>query len=501
MKSVFLVDDEPLITDTIEALINWEKYNMKICGTANDGWTAREMILEKCPDFVITDIRMPGLNGLELISSVQNSLPDTVFAIISGYNDFSYIRTALRLNVVDYLDKPVTIEKIESMLVEVQGILEKRRIRKENEKIWENRNTQQVLEKYINAPDAFLREVPKELEIMDRIHVLSLKCNSIFNYKECLKILQMEMDLLKIRLALVETSEGCTIVGWAGQPYSMNEVYAIYEKKFMPWLSSGLVTAVGMSRYYEYASNIKTAVIEAKCAKDYAVFFEEGIVRIEAVEIKNKSFENLVYDTQMAVFLRTGQWDKAEEILKEIFRQMDELHPEPDVIKHICLEIIYMNLSVCAESGQEYSDNGQPFLPHVRIASINNGGELKEWTWRTFYQLIGWMQERRTHTGHKDILKAKRYIDEHFNEPITLQFLAEMCFMNPNYFSAIFRDNVGMTYVKYLNTVRMEHAKQMIRSGLKIKQVSLRCGYQNTRYFSERFKAYTGVTPEQYRTS
>ncbi len=364
MKRIFLVDDEPLVTDTIKNLVDWNRYGMDICGVANDGVSAKAAILEMRPNLVITDIRMPGMNGLDLIASVQRKLPDTLFAIISGYNDFAYIRAALRLNVVDYLDKPVTVEKIESMLQEVQQIFQ-------------------------------------------------------------------EKD-------------------------------ALAEKK-------------------------------------YTDFFD-GAAEGEAVR---KGVEGQIkpgFQDQLGLLLRTAEWQRAEEAVEKILQQMEELRPNPDLVRHICLKIIYLSISICSESGKEYTKDGRPLLPHVEIASMNRAKDVRAWTQETFHEIVNWQKERRDQVGHKDIVKAKRYIDEHYGEAITLQMLADMCYMNQNYFSAVFRDQVGMNYVKYLNMVRMEHAKSMLREGKKIKVISEKCGFQNTRYFSEKFKSYTGVTPEQYRS-
>lgn len=363
MKTIFLVDDEPLVADMIKNLVDWNRYGMDICGVANDGVSAKEEILEMRPDLVITDIRMPGMNGLDLIASVQKKLPNTLFAIISGYNDFAYIRAALRLNVVDYLDKPVTVEKIESMLQAVQQIF------KERDALAKKEYTDffyDVSEK---------ETVPKEMEY------------------------QMRPDF---------------------------------------W-------------------------------------------------------------DQLGLLLRTGEWQKAEESVEKILQQMEQLRPDPDLVRHVCLKIIYLSISICTESGREYTKNGQPLLPHVEIASMNRARDVRAWTQETFHEIVSWQKERRDQVGRKDIVKAKRYIDEHYGEAITLQMLADMCYMNQNYFSAVFRDQVGMNYVKYLNMVRMENAKGMLREGKKIKVISEKCGFQNTRYFSEKFKSYTGVTPEQYR--
>ena len=497
MRKVFLVDDEPLITDMITTLVDWNSYGMCICGTANDGITAQRELLKKKPDLVITDIRMPGQNGLELIASVQKELTDTLFVIISGYNDFAYIRAALRLNVIDYLDKPVTIEKIESLLTEAQEIFRKKM---DPEQMSDCGRLEHQLEKILTENPGSILELPEMLRGKQTIHAAAFSGETLF-LKETLPGVLCELFAkMGITAAVLETDAGSVSVGWSEKSYSEKEVCQALKEELAGYLAEGRISAVGVSSCYETFCALRTAFLEAVCARDYAEFFGDEVIQIGDVPVRSgENRINMVFKDHIGLLLQTGEWEKAEAAVAGIFQQMEALRPNPDLVRHICLEIIYLSISVCSESGQEYMQDDHPLLPHVAVASLTKGSDVKAWTQETFHKIVSCMRERREQAGHKDIARAKRYIDEHYDEAITLQMLADMCYMNPNYFSVIFRDNVGMNYVKYLNMVRMEHAKEMVRSGYKIKVVSEKCGFQNTRYFSEKFKTYTGVTPEQYR--
>ena len=97
-------------------------------------------------------------------------------------------------------------------------------------------------------------------------------------------------------------------------------------------------------------------------------------------------------------------------------------------------------------------------------------------------------------------IRDREYIDRHYSEPITLPFLASLCRMQPTYFSMLFKEQVGQTYIKYINFVRMEHAKLMLSQGMKVKEIYEQVGFQNYRYFCDKFKVLLGCTPEQYRS-
>ena len=116
MGKVVIVDDEYIAAEGLVRLVDWKEYDLEVACIAHDGVSALSAILDVKPDIVFTDIRMPGLSGLDLIQAAKSRLPRTVFVIISGYNDFEYIRKAIRLSVFDYLDKPITVEKVTEIL-------------------------------------------------------------------------------------------------------------------------------------------------------------------------------------------------------------------------------------------------------------------------------------------------------------------------------------------------------------------------------------------------
>ena len=126
MKQVLIVDDERLTVEGLRLLVNWKSYDAEVCAVAFDGTTALQKIKMFHPDIVFTDIRMPGMNGLELIQQAKKEFPDTIFIIISGYNDFEYIRKALRFGVTDYVDKPASVEKIDEVMRHISTALAER---------------------------------------------------------------------------------------------------------------------------------------------------------------------------------------------------------------------------------------------------------------------------------------------------------------------------------------------------------------------------------------
>lgn len=197
---VVLVDDEQTIIEGFKKLIDWEKSGFEIAGEANDGAMAEKLMLDLRPDLAIVDINIPILSGLELIREVSKKLPETVFLIISGYDEFKYMREALHLRVTDYILKPVDFKEFSKLLLQIRmNLLEKNRIRirpggqeAAGDKTGEDMIQQMVL--YINghlAEDITLKRLADEFHMNSSYVSQFFKNNTGMNYREYLTFLRI----------------------------------------------------------------------------------------------------------------------------------------------------------------------------------------------------------------------------------------------------------------------------------------------------------------------
>ena len=498
MKRVFLVDDEYLAIEGLRRLVDWKKYDMEVCGVAGDGKSGREMILAQKPDIVFSDIRMPGMNGLDMIAAVKPALPQTLFAIISGYNDFEYVRTALRMSIVDYLDKPVTVEKVYAVLERMNAVFSAREQAAPN-----MAGLGEAMAELLRLEDVSLLQLK---ETGERCHANLLGVSNLTvgflgaKRPESIPAAALEKALAVHEIACVflPCGGGTLCVMHSERPYAVRDVRACVQSALEEAFASGEVECAGFSAQYMSLCDLKKAEQEASYAARYARFFDEEMVDFNALETDGGS--NLSgCRSQIGFALRTGEWQSAMEQVRQTVEVMQKNKLTPELFCHVCLELIYQGLGVCRETGREFEKNGRPFLPHVEISELMRCDEVGRWTIETYDAMIQWLRQRRIQTERKDVLRARKYIDEHFGEPITLEMLSQMCSMHTTYFSVVFKEQIGMTYIKYLNVVRIEKAKQMLLAGEKVKDVGERCGFGSPRYFTEKFKQYTGVTPDQFR--
>ena len=336
MYRMVVADDEYIVVEGIKAILERQKLQCQVVGYAYNGIDALDVIQEQKPDIVITDIRMPGLDGLSLIESCKEFLPEACYVVISGYTEFEYARRAITLGVVNYIDKPVTIQKIEEVLQEV-----------------EKRN---------NPPRYAYNRLIRETD-----HVVDM--------------------------VLIGKGEG---------------------------LEEGM----------------------------------EGVLRVMKETVPDfEQYKQEIY--------------KIMSMLVQIFKETS-----PDVVCQVA---------------------------HHDVEKLLGEEECREYCLSIVRKMSRFFLGKRVGSSHRVIQQLLQFIDEKYGDNIGLNELAMLVNMNPAYLSILFRNEVGMTYVKYLTDLRIKKAKEFLDEGMKVMEVSEKVGYNNYRYFCEIFKKYQGITPNEYK--
>lgn len=344
MKKVVIVDDEYIVVNGIKAMIAREKMDFEVTGYACDGIEGLKVIIEQQPDLVISDIRMPGMDGLALIEEARAYLPETIFVIISGYQEFEYARRALSLGVRGYIDKPITMAKVRETLQMANELIEKRQ---------HSRN------------DALKKE------------------------------------------------------------------YQTVSGQLM-----GLIT-----------------------------------------ERKSEGYVPLL--------------DHALEMLKG-------LAPELDDYKEECYKLICLGFGMFYEHRQEKKEE-QHFPSHNNMIRLETMEDVDSVVHELFKSMFQKIHAENLGNIHSTIIKLLEYIDDNYQRDMGLAEIADNFEMNPAYLSILFKEQVGMSYIKYLTKVRMDHAKRLLLEGYKVGEVSEMVGYSNYRYFCDVFKKHEGQTPNEFK--
>lgn len=529
MIKTIIVDDEIWVCKLICNIIDWEKYGFTIIGQAHNGQEAIKLISETHPDLVFTDIRMPGMDGLEVAKRTAELGLDTKFVIISGYSDFSYAKSAIEQGVFDYLLKPVEPNDLIALLKRLRAQLDQ-----ESEK---EANLQNQLEKskrhslshfFLNYLTGNAR-LPSE----DPIAYLNSEYNSTFS-DGIFQVFQIMLDeniattadMNRDVLKHIESKwydqlqptcyEVCIFL------FNLSVVcianYSVQSQKSVELLVSDAFKYCHMQipNIYRYSITLGVGTPQNSFA-EISISFQSaqdavrsrivhGTNRVitaapEAEKITTQDISALFtaqYRNRLIRYIEQADSSDAQSIINEILEKCQDT-TNPSMIFTLALhtiDVIYTTMCSVAPSFQE-----QHPRDHIEqsLESCHSISQISEF-------LINLLQEaRQTHEAHNNsttsvITLLQDYIDEHYSENISLDDLASHVYLSPKYISDVFKRKTGVNFSEYLVSRRIEMAKRFLQDPrYRIVDISEMVGYHDSKHFSKLFKKMTGITPAQYR--
>lgn len=507
---VVLIDDEKIVLNGIKAILKREK-DIELAGAADNGLDGLKTVLTEKPDIVLTDIRMPGLSGLELIRKAKEALPDTVYIIFSGYNEFQYVKEALGLGVIDYLEKPITIEKLREVLdkaVQIYNYRQDYARMTRNVKKAEKTCVEQALREVYEQPwdeernlKKVLEQNPK-LEYAASICVMKAACKrtqSIDEYRCIIQQLVFEL-IQEYQIDIYSFSEYESLV----------LVYFSYESEPFPFRdeaergkqrldAEGIDCFVGISRVHENFYGLRNAFVESEDAMRYARYLEStDVVSIDEVEYTTVIPHDINKDQNSISFnFRMGKLELCREQVKEYLEHLRRMDLMPELFRQKCMELLVSLKSLLDETDKTRPHNLD--LGFTLDSRRFSADEMISWVLEKTEQILEIAAAQEADGKSLAIRTAKKYMELHFQEGITLDMVAEQIHMSPTYLSMLFKQQEGITYIRYLTKIRMEKAMEYIRQGYKAKQVCEMVGYYDYKHFSGQFKAYTGMTLDAYK--
>ncbi|NRF94817.1 response regulator [Paenibacillus frigoriresistens] len=528
MYSLLIVDDERWVRQGLRSTIDWEAEGIEVLGEAEDGEEALQLIQTLTPDIIITDIKMPRMDGLAFIETVKNrNLPSKII-IISGYSDFDSAQKALRYGASDYVLKP--IEETQMLDIVRKCISQ---IKRENEDHRELiRMSERMREslplarqRYFetllmneSASNQYLRSLWDQLNIHLDSSRLKVICVKVYDWGPH-SYNPKEHYLLRYAIGNIakgiEYAGGKTITCpldhledtdlvilqspfYEGNCWSEQDMESLIEV-CRRYLRIGI--NIGISRMSESA-HLHASFQEAVHAGAYAFYDGYGKV-YEAERLEQpQSLQVLEYtgpngwDNRFVHVVKLGDDAVLIELIDELIAhlQMSRQKYPPHQLRNGLAALLY-EIEKKLESSypfKQYSSSKRFVLPYCTLSELKD--ELL--TVVRQYQQVHNTWGNRT----RSIELAIKYLEMHCTEAITMNRVAEHLFLNPSYFSKIFHEKTGETFSKYLIRLRMEKAKNLLKvSTLKIYEVAEQVGYQDFRHFGKLFKDHEGMTPAQYR--
>lgn len=533
---VFLVEDEMVIRRGIKNSIDWEKEGYIFCGEASDGELAYPMIIKEKPDILITDIRMPFMDGLELCKLVKKELPNIKILILSGYDEFDYAKEAIRLGVTEYLLKPISSGKLLEALNGVSESIRREKedkdlVRKYMEEMRENteHEKQKFFEQMIagNLSMADALETGKKYEMSLSAGMYNLL---LFRFTlgeenrksgELLGEAEYAIEKLTERLEYVfEFQRG--VEGWAFLLMADNEEQMSERVKE---LSKDLEEIMKNYSTIAYFGGIGQPVARLReleesfreAERALAARFTMELNRIISVDdirmaqnvdtlddIEITSFGEIEKTrTMLEKFLNNGVEDEIDEFVDVYINELPEENLKSVLMRqYIIMDAYIVMMSFCEKiEGIEGEMQAQSEELKNSMKTIQTVEEIKNYIRMLLKKIIG-VRDTISGRRYSDIIEiAKDQIRKtYMSDEISLNTVAAEVGMSPSYFSSIFSKEMGKIFVEYLTEIRMDRAKELLMcSSMKTSEIGYEVGYKDPHYFSYIFKKTQNCTPKEFR--
>lgn len=532
-----IVDDDKSVIKGLSDHVSWGKLNMEVMDTASNGEEALAKVRQRQPDILITDIYMPKMNGLELIKTIHKEFPFIYIIIHSGYNHFDNAREAIRYGVKHFFLKPSTVQEIESVFSEIKQEIEA----EEKQKTLLSRYTNQLKEYLSYTKDALIREllvtgyssnkIPLEkLELLNirkdtNIMVASL---SLIRPPYLTTSKEREWQLMKLSsgnlikeviddekelnalvdIHLVDYTDTTYVLVFIAKEYSIeiNTLCFDLAKKLIETILTYLKLSsnVGIGGMKLGIHEINNSYLESHRALEAAEYQEMNkVFTFEEVHGREES-EQYYYPFELLKEIHHAIHQKEYDHLLEVWGKYEQqvmMERTPlYMVQNICFSIINV-LMINNQLDNQLKQNTLTMTEMVtKVYAQSSIQDLTNWMREKLKEGQGKMKEELSgKKSHKLISGVRDYIQNYYDQEITLSEIADSLYINRNYLSQLYKKVTGETFVTYLNKFRIEKAKQLLREQhYMVYEVSEMVGYQNPTYFSQVFKSITGVSPSEY---
>ena len=529
MLKIVIIDDERATRQKLIENIEWNKLNIEVAGEAKDGVEGLELVDRVSPDIVLLDVKMPKMNGIECATGIRMKNPFCKVIFLSGFTDKEYLKSAIHLNAVDYIEKPIDLDELHTVLKKTVLILSEEYVRKAKEKeislkLEQNKALiRQELALSILSRNPELSNLKKELEnvqanlslndnyrcILLRMNVhraLSAEAHILFKKEKVLDVIYSEFDRASIPcLAGIMDGTHAVVHVWgkaAENTLLMKEAVKRAQNSLdMLFQCKGFITAGvgmlvrGMENIHKSFRNAQKALKKSFLAGYESINFHDDEFTPEF------GIQPHDINQRLSEYLRHGSPEKAglflEELVPEIKAKADSI-----LVNHVKEIFLSLMLQVTATAKENGLNIGEEWnsrqLQWAEILNTNTVDEAAGFLLDKLELLSKHMEEHRGKS--RKIRSAMEFIREHYSESISVVIIADAVGVTPTYLSTLFKKETGKALGEYIESVRIEKARELLKDDrLKLAEVSQLVGYNNANYFATVFKKATGVYPSDYR--
>lgn len=532
MWKILIIDDDFQVLEGMKKAIPWESIDAELVGEASDGVEGLEMVTRTQPDIVITDIYMPVMNGLEMIEKLRETNFPGELIILSGYADFQYARQALRLQVSDYLSKPVTIEELGAVLAKVIKELETKELKKiEQEEVkrrlmmYEPFVQQEWLKSVITG--TFNKSIAEEsIQLSEQSYWLQR--NHLVMGIELLSTVRTAnlslIDWNLFRFALANIIREILAEDWpesnfielhshhaaimfhvdhsSGTDDALRRIQLIGERItdcILTYLR--LTIRLGLGKMKESWQEISDSTEEAfldllqqtSTPPPGTLSSAPSDLAIRPIKFYQELAEAIVYSKE----------ETAVQIVEAYINRLQTMTSiTPAYLQYLCTELWTIFAYSLYSVGTLLDDLFPENTLQPEIIQVQTPEQLQQWL-RGKIHIIATSRHWNENSKHKEAVDFMiQYAHDHYAEEISLEDMSKQLYLSRNYLNQIFKKATGETFTNYVIQVRIKKAQALLAEGkYLIYEISEKVGYKNVPYFSSIFKKYTGISPSEVSKS
>ena len=467
MTNVLIVDDEKIEREGLKYLLSREEGERNVFEASN-GKQALQIIRSEDIQLVLTDIKMPHMDGLELSRRAKEENPALQIIIFSGYSDFTFAQEAIRYGVTEYILKPVNPEDFHKVIQKAEKVIEQRKKKESREIKGKNFLQQYFLQNYLYSGKLETLEKAKDMIDLEKWNgwhcgILLESDVAFFDTAEETLEEEIQKELRRVCFYLnLNARQSLLLFQDVYCDYQLvaNHLYNFMKRKYRD------------SFYLAVFSN------------------EDDVLKLSVGEVQ---------DSQIMQMISEDITRKDTDQLRKHFACLKEKYH--DNTKYSAMYIKFVFSNVIQELFQENQFSGERRLEHEieRLYNCRNIMEILEVTEDNIKEYEAFL-DRSMSSSRNEVAAVKNYIYQHYEEDLNLEMLAEKVYLSSGYLSFIFKKETGMNLNRYIRVFRMEKAKELLCStNMKVAQVSEHVGFANVSYFCRSFREYYGSSPESYR--
>lgn len=529
LYSILIADDEKEACEGITKRIDWEKIGYEVAGSAENGIDALEMAEKLHPDVLMTDIKMPYLNGLELCERLRKKMPSMKFIIFSGFDDFKFAQEAIKLNVAEYILKPVDPEELTATLKKIKCQLDREISEKcDVELLWKTYEQSLPIMRQQFFVGLIEGNIPKSQMLLqaktfhadtnaDGWAVALMRADppadgsSSFSGREEL----IPISVKEILDGILQSNAKSRFVDFIHFD-AVVVIAAFHGEKNIMMLCNMMNEAcesvgrmlkfkamAGVSTIKDDICQLRSSYQEASGALEYSAIMGGGkAIYIQDIEPHTPLKAPIGSEEVQAVVnaIKMGDTEQLKKKIDAVFSRQKDIFPTVGQYKIFLMELIASVLKVLSTYGIREEEIFSEDFSEM-IEKFHTPDEMKQWCMKVCFKINSEIVSKRVNNTKLMAQNAEKYIQENYANPdISVDTLCLYLHVSPTYFSTVFKRETGKSFVSYLTDLRLQHAVDLLNTTEdKTYIIARKVGYFEPNYFSYVFKKKYGISPSRYR--